>query len=702
MTIRDASRARYRNAMLLGCMALVSMAPTIAFAQEADDPATVTVLPTLVVNVSGVGSDDDRNSIVATTTTSGGKIAAPLLDTPASVSVITAKEVQQRDAQTTEEVLQYTAGVSTDFYGSDDRFDFFKIRGFDAYTYRDGLVIGAPFGGVREEPYAFERIEVLKGANSTTFGVSDPGGAVNYVTKTPKNEKFGEAYISGGAFGTAEIGADFGDNITVDETLSYRLTGKVRVGEGEYDYSRDETQFVMGGLTWRPTDATTLTVVYDHLSKEGVPGSGGHPVGSDFDRDVFFGEPNYNFRGVDRDTLSVMLSHDVGYGLSFSSNARYSNTASDFGYAYISSTPTDGSTLASRAFFGNESTRENFVIDGRVQYEASWGMVDSTTLVGLEHNSSYATNKTYWGPAPSIDWLNPVYTGAPGTVPLIGSTTNNQKTNAAYVQQDLTFDRLTATIGLRNDWMDVDQTDNLTGALTAAEFSEFTKRGALTYKLTDELAAYVSYAESAVPASLSVEPERGEQWEAGIKYQPDAFPALFSAAVYDLTKNNMTRTNPATLMQETIGEVRVRGIDLEAKAEVMENLSLTVAYSYMLSDIVENGTGGNEGNELSFVPNHIASLWVDYTLPSNGVIGDMTFGLGARYSGSYFFNDANTQSAGSSIVFDAAFNYKVQDNTTLQLNVSNIFDEKHVAYGGFGADFYNPGRTVTATLRQTW
>jgi iron complex outermembrane receptor protein len=240
------------------------MAPIIAFAQEADDLATVTVLPTLVVNVSGMGTDDDRNSIVATTTTSGGKIAAPLLDTPASVSVITAKEVQQRDAQTTEEVLQYTAGVSTDFYGSDDRFDFFKIRGFDAYTYRDGLVIGAPFGGVREEPYAFERIEVLKGANSTTFGVSDPGGAVNYVTKTPKNDKFGEAYISGGAFGTAEIGADFGDNITVDETLSYRLTGKVRVGNGEYDYSRDETQFVMGGLTWprptRPPSPSSMTI----------------------------------------------------------------------------------------------------------------------------------------------------------------------------------------------------------------------------------------------------------------------------------------------------------------------------------------------------------------------------------------------------------------------------------------------------------
>jgi iron complex outermembrane receptor protein len=74
-----------------------------------------------------------------------------ILDTPASVSVITSREIQERGASSVEEVLQYTAGVSTDFYGSDDRFDYFKIRGFDAYMYRDGLVVGRPFGGLREE-----------------------------------------------------------------------------------------------------------------------------------------------------------------------------------------------------------------------------------------------------------------------------------------------------------------------------------------------------------------------------------------------------------------------------------------------------------------------------------------------------------------------------------------------------------------------
>ncbi|MEO3388023.1 TonB-dependent siderophore receptor [Mesorhizobium sp. CAU 1741] len=684
-------------ATLMGCTALASVAWSSALAQD----AATTVLPE--ITIENQGGDDDRNEIVAREATGVGKMATPILDVPASVSVITAKEFEQRSVQSTEEVIQYTAGVTTDFYGSDDRFDFFKIRGFDAWVYRDGLPLGDPFGGIREEPYAFERAEVLKGANSTSFGASDPGGSVNFVTKTPKSSRFGEVYATGGSFDSGEVGFDFGDNVTADDTLSYRLTGKFRNADGEYDYSRDDNLFIMGGLTWRPTDFTNVTVVYDHLSKDGVPGSGGHPVGTDFDRSVFFGEPDYNYRGVDRDTVSVMLDHDFGNGLTFSSNARYSTAATDFGYAYISATPTDGSTIASRSFFGNDSTRDNFIIDGRLQYDTSWENVDSRTLVGVEYNNDRASTDSFFGTAPGIDWMNPVYTGAPASVPLFASSSTDQDNNALYLQQELTFnENIIASIGLRNDWMDLSSTNNLTGVTTDADPSEFTKRGALTYKFTEEVATYASYAESVAPPSVGVEPERGEQWEIGVKYQPDAFPALFSAAVYDLTKTNITRTNPVTNMPETIGEVRVRGLDLEAKAEVMDNVNLIAAYSYMVSEIVENGTAGNVGNELSFVPNHLFSLWVDYTLPGSGKRGDMTFGAGARYTGDYFFNDANTQSTGSAVVFDASFNYKIQENTSLQLNVSNIFNEKHVAYGGFGADFYNPGRSISATLRHTW
>ncbi|MEO9337811.1 TonB-dependent siderophore receptor [Mesorhizobium sp. SB112] len=701
------ARIRYLNAVLLGCTALVAFTPTYLLAQEADGGI---VLETITVEGAGAGSgvDDDSKSIVATTTSSGSKMATDILDTPASVSVITSKEIQQRGAQNVEQVLQYTAGVNADFYGSDDRYDFFKIRGFDATIYRDGLTLGRPFGGIREEVYGYERVEVLKGANSTTFGVSDPGGSVNFVTKRPKSERFGEAYVTGGSYNHAEIGFDFGDNITSDDTLSYRFTGKLKDADAEYDYSRDDDKFFMGGLTWRPSDATNLTIVYDHLHRNGVPGGGGHPVGMNFDRSRFFGEPDFNYRGTDRNTVSVMFDHDFGSGLSFNANARYSNSETDFGYAYVASTPTDGSTIANRAFFGNENTVENFVIDARLQYEASFENVESRTLVGVEYNNRSTDNATYFGGAPGIDWTNPIYTGAPISVPLGERVNTKQKTNAVYVQQDLTFsEKLIATVGLRNDWLDTKRygASYWTGSPVLIDdeddVSEMTKRVGLTYKFTDEFATYVSYAESVAPPAVGLEAERGEQIEVGVKYRPDAFPALFSASIYDLTKKNITVYDPITGVPSTIGKVRVRGIDLEAKAELTNNISLTAAYSYLDPKIIENA-GQNEGNSPAMVSKHMASLWANYTLEGDGPRGDMTFGLGGRYIGSYYFDDANTVGSSGNIVFDAAFNYKIQENTSFEVNVSNLFNEKYVANGGFGADFYNPGRAVYATLRQTW
>ncbi|MGI6245765.1 MAG: TonB-dependent siderophore receptor [Pseudochelatococcus sp.] len=690
----------YRSTLLLGCAALVSLLPAGLRAQEAGADSVI-VLDT--ITVGGTRADDDARSIVATRTSSGSKMMTDILDTPASVSVITAKEMQQRGVQSVEEALKYTAGVTADFYGSDDRFDFFKIRGFDAQTYRDGLPLGRPFGGVREEVFAFERIEVLKGANSTVFGVADPGGTVNYVSKRPKTERFGEAYVSGGSFSLIEGGFDFGDNITKDGTLSYRLTGKFRRADDEYDYSRDDQNFFMGGLTWRPSDRTSLSIVYDHLNRDGVPGSGGHPVGSDFDRNVFFGEPDFNYRGTDRDTVSVMFDHDFGSGLSFSSNARYSNTDTDFGYAYISATPTNGSTIANRAFFANKFSSENFVADAHLQYDATFNTVKSRTLIGVGYNDLTSDTDTNWGPAPGIDWTNPVFSGPPTSLPLISSTRNDQTTKSVYAQQELTIaDKLIATVGLRNDWLDLSARNKLNNTLSKDDVSEFSKRIGLTYKWTEQLSTYASYAESVAPPSLGVEPERGEQFEVGIKYRPDAFPGLFSAAIYDLSKTNITVTNPATLVQSTIGEVRVRGLDLEAKAELANNISLTAAYSYLDAEIAEDGTAANVGNRPQFVPRHAASLWLGYLLKGEGVRGDMTFGVGGRYTGSYYFDNANTTSTGSNFVVDAAFSYKVLENTSLEVNVSNLFDKKHVAYGGFGADWYNPGRRISATLRHTW
>ncbi|MFC5442467.1 TonB-dependent siderophore receptor [Rhizobium halophytocola] len=700
--------------MLLGCTALAAFMPGALLAQEAGGSGDTTVLDT--IKVQDAAAQDSSKTIVATTSAGAGKIPGDILVTPAAVSVVTSKEIQERHADSIEQVVQYTAGVVTDFYGSDDRYDYFKIRGFYPYTYRDGLALGRSWGGVLEEPYAFDRVDILKGASSTGFGVSDPGGAVNYVTKTPKTGRFGEVYATGGSYDHKEAGFDFGDNITADDTLSYRLTGKIQRSDAEYDYSQDDENFIMGGLTWRPDDTTSLSFVFDHLDKDGTPSNGGYPIGTDLDRDSFFGEPDFNYNDTNRNTYSLLFDHDFGDGLKFNASGRYSKSNSAFGYAYINDAlgandPSD--TSVNRDFFASDTSNEQFAIDAHLLYETRFDNVESRTLGGVEYNAVKTTDATYYdssSPYPGywpglttpIDWENPVYSGPLPDLPLLSSTAKDQKTKAIYVQQDLTFfDRLTASIGLRNDWLDLDETDRVAGTTARGDYSELSKRLGLSYKITEELAAYASYAESVAPPSTGTEPTTGKQYEVGIKYRPDAFPAMFTASVYDLTMQNITTYDAPTYLPATVDKIHHRGLDLEAKAEVTDNIELIAAYSYIDSKIVEPG-GAYDGKSFSQVPRHMASLWGTYKLEGEGQRGDMTFGLGARYVGSYYFNNANTGKSQSAIVFDAAYTYAIRENTKFELNVSNLFDEKHLAHSDGGAIFYNPGRTIYATIRQTW
>jgi len=691
--------------VLLGCTALVA-AP--AFAQDATDATEATPYRLSPVTIHAQGTaDDDANSIVARELWVGGKVATSILDTPASVSVITQKEIQDRDAETLEEVLAYTPGVVTDYYGSDDRNDYFLVRGYQATTYRDGLTLGS-MRGVREEPFAYERVEVIRGANSTLFGTSDPGGSVNFVTKTPKFERFADTYLSYGSFNHAEIGVDMGDTLNADETLAYRFTAKLQDSELEYDHSKDNETFLMGGLTWKPTDATTLSVVLDYLNRDGTPNSGGYPLDRQYDRSDFFGEPDFNYHDVERTSITGLLSHEFGNGLSLQANLRYSDLTDNYGYVYLYDYAGRVGTEVSRFALSSDSEAEELIGNAILKYDTSFDNIDSSTLAGIEFRDASTSSTSYYGAVDPIDIANPVFSGPPTGLVAYQETDTDYSTQSVFLQQNLSFDdRFIATVGVRHDWLDIEATDSLAGTDDSDDFSETSWRGALTYKVTPEISTYVSYVESVAPPAIGVEPERGEQYEVGVKYEPTAINALFSASVYDLTKKNVTIAvvqDDGTITREVIGETRVRGFDLEGKAEIDENLSVLASYSYLDTEVVRGDSRGTDisGNEFASVPNHIASIWVNYTVPGNDARGDMTFGLGARYLGSYYFNATNDSGKSKAMTtLDAAFTYRVQDNTEIAVNVSNLLDEQYVVGSGT-ANYYNPGRAIQATLRHSF
>lgn len=658
--------------------------------------------PILVNAKARVDGTEDANSVVAQELWVGGKVATSILNTPASVSVVTDKEMKQRSVSTTEELLQYTPGVITDYYGTDDRNDYFQIRGFQATTYRDGLTLGS-MRGVREEPFAYERVEVIRGANSTLFGPADPGGSVNFVSKKPRFDKFGQGYVTYGSFDHVESGIDVGDSLNEEQTLAGRFTAKMQDSDREYDHSQDDNKFLMGGLTWAPTEFTSASVIVDYLKTQSSPNSGGYPLDKEYDRDKFYGEPSYNFHDVERTNISGTFSHDFDNGFVLRSNLRYSELTDDFGYVFLSDSPTRTGTTVPRYIFGTDSDAEQLNGNLMLQYDARFENIDSSTLVGVEYGDSSTEERSVYAPTGSIDLANPVFTGVPGGVAPYSNNKLNTETKAVFLQQNLSFyERFIVTAGVRNDSLDLSNTD-INNVKESDNFSETSYRGALTYIVNDEVSTYVSMVESVSPPTVGVVPKTGRQYEVGVKYAPMGMDALFSAAVYDLTQENVSIAvvlPSGVIEQQTVGESRVRGLDLEAKAELTSNLSLVGGYSYMESEVIR-GTlydgSSLKGNEFATAPKHSASLWTYYNVPNT----DVSVGLGARYVGSYYFDAANTGTSDGTTLFDAAFNYNLFKGTDLAINVSNLLDEQHVVGSGT-ANYYNPGREITAKLSYNW
>ncbi|MBM6549807.1 TonB-dependent siderophore receptor [Marinomonas ostreistagni] len=643
-----------------------------------------------------VEEDNDTESVVAKELWVGGKVATSIQDTPASVSVITQKEIEQRGAATTEEVLEYTPGTMTGYFSSDDRNDYYQIRGFDATTYRDGLTLGS-LRGVREDAFAFERVEVIRGANSTLFGPADPGGSINFVTKRPKFTPFGNAFVSYGSYDHKEVGVDVGDTLDQDKTLAYRLTAKVKDSDREYDYSKDDSQFIMTGLTWEPTDATSATLIFDYLKTDSTPNSGGAPFDKEYDRSRFFGDPAFNDQDVERTNISAQISHDLGNGFKLRSNLRYSDLTNDYGYTYISDSIDRTGSIVNRGYLTSQSDAEQFNGNLMAQYDHSFSRLDSSTVVGIEYQDSTSSSFSSYGLADPIDLNNIVYSDGPSALTPYADQTTDYQAKAAFIQQNFALDdKYIVSFGARHDDIDLAQQNYFAGTDAKRSFSENTVRSAFTYKFNDEISAYISQVESVSPPSIGTELVRGEQTEIGAKYAPANMNALFSIAVYELEKSNVniavTQAN-GSIEREVVGKNEVKGIDLEARAELTDTLSISGGYSYIDSEVTQDDQ--YQGNDFTTTPQHSASLWGHYQQEA------LSLGLGARYVGSYYFDAANSKKSDDAITFDASVGYALTQATDLKLNVKNILDEQHVVGSG-SADYYNPGRDIKLTLSHAW
>ena len=675
------------------------------------------------VLVKDVREREDAASYVAEETSTSTKSDTPLIETPQSITVITRERMNAQEVNTIAEALRYTAGVQGEPFGFEPRFTFLRFRGFDATQnglFKDGLQLRNPGFAVSYnlEPYGAERIDVLRGPASFLYGQGSPGGLLNYITKRPTGQTFHELQFLTGSFSRYEGRLDLGGRVNDSDALAFRLTGLFRESGTQIDQVPNDRIYIAPALTWRAAPGTKITF-FAHFQKDqlgssqALPAEGTlrvNPNGS-IPAARFTGFPDIEKQNRTESSVGYELQHRLATDWDFVQKLRYSMTELDLMNIFSSSFGADRRTVG-RGAFGSLGTLNALAIDNQVHGRFSTGPFQHLVLGGLDFQRITVKLRQTFGAASDIDIFNRFDYGAPFPLPSLFLDQHvTQWQTGLYLQDQIKFyDKWLLTVGGRHDWANNDTQDNLTpSASQSQDDRKATGRAALTYLFDFGLAPYVSYSTFFLPSiglnqsGQPFSPETGRQYEVGIKYQPPGSRSFFTAALFDLTRENYVQTDPGTFLPVQRGKARSRGLELEGLASFDSGIDLIASYTLLDNEVMESADPTEKGKRLTQTPAQFGSLWVKYTVP-DGTWKGFGIGGGARYTGYTYSDVANQFRVPSFVVGDAVIDYTWR-RYRFALNISNIFN--HDAFSCFdrgGTNFcvFGERRTVVGTVAYRW
>ena len=712
-----------------------------AAVEPKEDTITVTAAPAPQESAWGPAA-----TIAARQSATGTKTDTPIQKVPQSISVVTAEEMALHQPKSVKEALSYTPGVAVGTRGASNTYDYLIIRGFAAdgqsqNNYLNGLKMqGNFYNDAVIDPYMLERAEIMRGPVSVLYGKSSPGGLLNMVSKRPTTEPLKEVQFKAGTDSLFQTGFDFSDSLDDDGVYSYRLTGLARSANAQQKGSEEQRYAIAPAFTWRPDDKTNFTFLsyfqnepetgyYGWLPKEGTvePLPNGKRLPTDFNE----GAKNntysrnekmigYSFDHEFNDTFTVRqnlrfaqnkVSQKSVYGYGMCSDPLYSSNPSSSPCANVPQSQW-GHTLTRQYVIDNEKL-ENFSVDTQLQSKFATGSVDHTLLTGVDFMRMRNDIDSWFGYAGSVapsdiynldrsDFDFGAHPNPSGPYRVL----LKQKQTGLYVQDQAQWDKVLVTLGGRYDWADQSSFNRDYGNKSERDDKEFTWRGGVNYLFDNGVTPYFSYSESFEPASQTdangdlFAPSKGKQYEVGVKYVPEDRPIVVTGALYQLTKTNNLMADPnGSLFSVEGGEIRARGVELEAKAALSASVNLVGSYTY--TDAEYTTDTNYKGNTPAQVPKHMASLWADYTF-FDGPLSGLTLGTGGRYTGSSYGDPANSFKVGSYTVVDALVRYDLarvgMAGSNVALHVNNLFDREYVAscFNTYGC-FWGAERQVVAT-----
>ncbi|ERJ19208.1 Putative ferric siderophore receptor protein [Salinisphaera shabanensis E1L3A] len=704
----------------------------MAVAQEAVQTTGTETLST--IQVEGESQVETATSPVegytAKRTRSATKTDAPLAETPQSVSVIAADQIQAQGARDIRQVLRYVSGVVPELRGNvASRYDQLTLRGFQPDTYLDGLKqLGYFYTIPKTDPYLLERVEVVKGPASVLYGQTPPGGLINLVSKRPTEDPTNEFYLETGNDSRLGAGFDIGGALDEEGDALYRVVATGSRRNGPQETVETSNFSIAPSLRLRLSDDTELTLLAKYRNDPDSGSYGALPYqgtvdpladGSKLARDFYDGDEN--FESFDRKTLQLgyEFSHWFNDSLQFRQNFRFRDAEVDYRSVYGSGLSDDGTTLT-RGTAASQENVNGILIDNQLLGYVDTGPVAHTLLGGFDYQNLDADR--YYGlgdsrdstspPPPDLSINNPDHSQ---TIlpPARDRYEFDQDQIGFYLQDQAKIGRLTMLAGGRYDVIDTTAVGPGTDTRDTRTDRAFTGRLGTLYAFDNGIAPYVAYTESFQSPATSgtqpgvLDPTEGEQYEAGVKFQPRGSNALVTLSAFELTQKNVTGPQQPDGTVSQTGEVQVRGLEIDGKASLTRGLDLSLAAAYLDSEVT-SAEDGTQGNEYQRTPDYTASAWLDYTQPSGAWKG-AGGGVGVRYVGEQQVSNTNEQQVPDYTVADAALHYELggldpaYEGWRVGLNMQNIFNKKYVS-SCLSSNFcyYGYGRETTATVSYRW
>ncbi|QNH51367.1 TonB-dependent siderophore receptor [Acinetobacter venetianus] len=662
----------------------------------ADD--TTNTLPTISIQAE----QDQTDTYVATQATSALKSDAPLFKTAQSVSVINQEQLEQKQAQTLAEAIDGVAGVVSGQLGRRG-WDDFIIRGQNSsdQVFIDGLRQGQSTF-VATELSGMDQVQVIKGPASVNFGLVQPGGMVNMVTKRPQADSFYQGSVTYGSNQLKQGTFDLNYSPNDSEKGAFRINGRVADQNDPTDFVYFKNYYISPSYNFDLGDNTDLSVIasYQHreyMRQQGLPILGTlltNPNGA-LDSKLFMSEPAHGGYNADVYRSGYNFAHTFENEWKFKQNfavqktemvgpAVFAATGKNF-WAKNSDGTIDYTTIQRQGRY-QDVDNLSFSIDNQLQRRFNLANMSHELTIGvdaMQEKSDYINNRCTVG---NLNLYHPQYNTK---VSCPESPTNHDinrlRYTGLYLRDRIQLnDQLVLNLAGRHDWAETQNKNLVKNTESTQSDNAFTGNASLLYTINDIAAPYVSYATSFLPVSgtdandNAFKPEKGKQVEVGLKLQSPDQRIQGSIAWFDLRRQNVSVSDPINSgFKVQRGEQMTRGIETEVTAHLFDQLKLTAAYTYTPdAKTTQDTTAENIGIRIDNIPKQSYSLSTRYRFEPNSNLG---WYVGAGLRGETKKSvDGLAVDIPSYTVFDTEAGYDTE-HWGAQLSIRNMFDKDYYA-----------------------